>query len=371
MIRQVAPSDANVLITGEKRDRQRPGRAGAAFAFASCCQVDDHSQHGRSLRKRFLKANCSVTSKARLPMQKPIVPADLSWPTKALCSWTKSQIFAQPAGQAFTRYRNWRFERVGSSKTLARECTAFSATNASLHDEVASGRFRQDLLFRLNTIEIRLPSLRDRQEDIMPLANHFLRQVTQRYRKQISGFDETAREQLLRHPFPGNVRELDHVIERAVLMTRGPQIKASDLGLTTGAGDSRSLEAMSLEEVEAFLIKKASRETMGTRGKPRSARFESECILPTASAIWTLIVSNCGFPSDERTSKGRRRLSYENRLTWLALGAAVPGAVIALIILWSGDYSAKVQWTLTLLIVCCFLGFISSAREHLVRRCKR
>jgi nitrogen fixation/metabolism regulation signal transduction histidine kinase len=69
----------------------------------------------------------------------------------------------------------------------------------------------------------------------------------------------------------------------------------------------------------------------------------------------------------KRTSKGRRRLSYENRLTWLALGAAVPGAAIALIILWSGDYSAKVQWTLTLVVVCCFLGFISSAREHLVR----
>jgi two-component system nitrogen regulation sensor histidine kinase NtrY len=69
----------------------------------------------------------------------------------------------------------------------------------------------------------------------------------------------------------------------------------------------------------------------------------------------------------KRTSKGRRRLSYENRLTWLAFGAAVPGAAIALIILWSGDYSGKVQWTLTLVIVCCFLGFSSSAREHLVR----
>jgi DNA-binding NtrC family response regulator len=85
------------------------------------------------------------------------------------------------------------------------------------------------------------------------------------------GFDETAREQLLRHPFPGNVRELDHVIERAVLMTRGPQIKASDLGLTTGAGDSRSLEAMSLEEVEAFLIKKALARNDGNARKAAEA----------------------------------------------------------------------------------------------------
>src|SRR5204863_8626787 len=83
------------------------------------------------------------------------------------------------------------FERVGSSKTLHANVRLISATNANLHDEVAAGRFRQDLLFRLNTIEIRVPPLRDRREDIMPLANHFLRQVTQRYRKHISGFDET------------------------------------------------------------------------------------------------------------------------------------------------------------------------------------
>jgi DNA-binding NtrC family response regulator len=132
-----------------------------------------------------------------------------------------------------------------------------SASNANLTDEVAAGRFRQDLLFRLNTIEIGLPPLRDRREDIMPLATNFLRQHAQRYRKQIGGFDEPGRQRLLQHSFPGNVRELDHVIERAVLMSQGPQIKVSDLGLTSAASDSTRLEDMSLEEVEAFLIKKA------------------------------------------------------------------------------------------------------------------
>jgi DNA-binding NtrC family response regulator len=109
----------------------------------------------------------------------------------------------------------------------------------------------------LNTIEIALPPLRERREDIMPLANNFLRLHAKRYRKSLTGFEEAARNLLMQHHYPGNVRELDHVIERAVLMTPGPQIKANDLGLTSGMGDSPRLEEMSLEEVECFLIKKA------------------------------------------------------------------------------------------------------------------
>jgi DNA-binding NtrC family response regulator len=149
------------------------------------------------------------------------------------------------------------FERVGSSKTLKANVRIVSATNANLTDEVSAGRFRQDLLFRLNTIEIHLPPLRERRDDIMPLATNFLRSHAARYRKQISGFEEKAGDALLRHEFPGNVRELDHVIERAVLMTQGSAIKANDLGLTSGGGEGRSLEDMTIEEVEAFLIKKA------------------------------------------------------------------------------------------------------------------
>src|SRR5438552_3882885 len=144
------------------------------------------------------------------------------------------------------------FERVGSSKTLHANVRIISATNSNLHDEVAAGRFRRDLLFRLNTIEIGLPALRDRKEEIVPLANNFLRMHAKRYRKELGGFDETARERLMAHPFPGNVRELDHVIERAVLMSTGSQIKARDLGLSTGGGDARGLEEKNLEEVDAY-----------------------------------------------------------------------------------------------------------------------
>ena len=126
-----------------------------------------------------------------------------------------------------------------------------------LTEEVAACRFRQDLLFRLNTIEVPLPPLRERREDIAPLAAHFLRQHAERYRKKLTGFEPAAHEALMRHEFPGNVRELDHVIERAVLMSQGAQIKKNDLGLTSGGDGSPRLEEMSLEEVEAFLIKKA------------------------------------------------------------------------------------------------------------------
>ncbi|HUQ92027.1 MAG TPA: sigma-54 dependent transcriptional regulator [Bryobacteraceae bacterium] len=148
-------------------------------------------------------------------------------------------------------------ERVGSSRTRKMDVRIFSATNARLHEEVAGGRFRQDLLFRLNTIEINLPPIRERREDIPLLAAHFLRQHAQRYRKQITGFDAGAMQALLSNAWQGNVRELNHVVERAVLMAGNHQIRPVDLALRSGHEGAPRLEDMSLEEVEAFLIRKA------------------------------------------------------------------------------------------------------------------
>ena len=149
------------------------------------------------------------------------------------------------------------FERVGSSRTRRVDVRVFSATNADLSTAVAEGRFRQDLLFRLNTIEIRLPALRERREDIPVLAAHFLRAHAEHYRKPITGFDEAAIKALLAHPWPGNVRELDHAVERAVLMAGGDIIRSGDLGLRSGREGPPRLEEMSLEDVEALLIRKA------------------------------------------------------------------------------------------------------------------
>ena len=150
------------------------------------------------------------------------------------------------------------FERVGSSRTRRVDVRVLSATNADLRQEVAAGRFRQDLLFRLNTIEVPVPPLRERREDIPLLAEHFLSQHTRRYRKRLGGFDASALRALAEHSWPGNVRELDHAVERAVLMARGERVEAADLGLRGGGdGGGRGLEEMSLEDVEALLIRKA------------------------------------------------------------------------------------------------------------------
>jgi DNA-binding NtrC family response regulator len=148
-------------------------------------------------------------------------------------------------------------ERVGSSKTKKVDVRVISATNANLIDEVAKGRFRQDLLFRLNTIEIHLPPLRERREDLASLAAHFLGNHARRYRKNITGFDQSAVQAMYDHAWQGNVRELNHVVERAVLMAQSNCIKAGDLALRSAQIGSPRLEEMSLEDVEEFLIKKA------------------------------------------------------------------------------------------------------------------
>jgi len=149
------------------------------------------------------------------------------------------------------------FERVGSSKTQRVNARIISATNADIAAEAAAGRFRQDLLFRLNTVEIRLPPLRERPEDIPLLASHFGRRHAARYRKRITGFAADAMQALRAHPWPGNVRELDHAVERAVLLAEGDQIRARDLALGAPSDGAAALEQMSLEEVERVLVQKA------------------------------------------------------------------------------------------------------------------
>jgi DNA-binding NtrC family response regulator len=271
MISRVAPSDANILITGENGT-------------------------GKSLIARAIHALSPRTSHAMITvnmggLSETLFESELFGHVKGAFTDAKTdragrfeladestlfmdEIANIPLAQQAKLLRvieTGDFERVGSSKTLHANVRIISATNSNLENEVAAGRFRQDLLFRLNTIQIILPPLRERREDIMPLANSFIRQHAEHYRKQIAGFDETAREQLLQHRFPGNVRELDHIVERAVLMTQDQQIRAPDLGLRNGGGEPRNLEEMSLEEVEAFLIKKALARNDGNARKAAEA----------------------------------------------------------------------------------------------------
>ena len=156
------------------------------------------------------------------------------------------------------------FERVGSSKTRQVDVRILSATNADLRAEVARGGFREDLLFRLNTVEIHLPPLRDRTEDIPLLARHFLERHARRYGKPVEGFETEALDALIRHTWPGNVRELDHVLERAVLLAGGPRLQEAELGLMEPLGGAPArLEGMTLDDAERYLIQRALARTQG------------------------------------------------------------------------------------------------------------
>jgi DNA-binding NtrC family response regulator len=148
-------------------------------------------------------------------------------------------------------------ERVGSSQTRQVDVRIVSATNADLNQEVAAGRFRQDLLFRLNTIEIQIPPLRERRADVPLLANYFLERYSQRYRKPVKTFEPAAMQSMLEYAWPGNVRELDHAIERAVLLSSGDAVRVSDLSLKAPRDTTQRMEELSLEEVESLLIRKA------------------------------------------------------------------------------------------------------------------
>ncbi len=165
------------------------------------------------------------------------------------------------------------FERVGSSKTHRVNVRVLSATNADLQQKAEGGEFRQDLLFRLNTVEIHLPPLRERPEDIRPLAEHFLQQHSLRYRRSLEGFTDEALQAVMSHSWPGNVRELDHVIERAVLMSTSARVTAFDLALQSARESSVSsrIDEMSLEEVERLLISKALKRFSGNANRAAEA----------------------------------------------------------------------------------------------------
>src|SRR5947209_5130720 len=257
MISRVAPSDANILITGENGTGKgliaqalhalspRASHSMITVNMGGLSEVIFESELFGHVTGAFNDAKTDPAGRFELADESTLFMDEIA------------NIPLNLQAKLLRMLETGEFERVGSSKTLHSNVRIISATNANLHDEVSAGRFRQDLLFRLNTIEIALPPLRDRREDIMLLANSFLRQHAKRYRKTLTGFEEAARDLLMQHPYPGNVRELDHVVERAVLMTQGQQVKANDLGLTSGRDDSPRLEDMSLEEVESFLIKKA------------------------------------------------------------------------------------------------------------------
>jgi len=255
IISRVGPSDANVLITGENGTGKGvvaqalhavSVRAGKPFISVNMGGLPEgvfESELFGHVRGAFTDAKADRAGRFEL--------AD----TGTLFLDEIGNIPMSQQAKILRVLETGELERVGSSRTYRVNVRLISATNADLQAEVAAGRFRQDLLFRLNTIPLHLPPLRERREDIALLCQHFLKAHVERYRKAITGFDDAALEALRAYAWPGNVRELDHAVERGVLMAQGKVIRAPDLGLNAGQAAPR-LEDMSLEEVEGFLIKK-------------------------------------------------------------------------------------------------------------------
>ena len=156
-------------------------------------------------------------------------------------------------------------ERLGETRGRSVDVRVVSATNADIARRIESGEFRSDLFYRLNTVEIHLPALRERSDDIPLLANLFLSRFAHRHAKHVEGFDDVAGKSLVAYDWPGNVRELAHVVERAVLLSEGKRISAADLRLPADGRDL-SLDTMSLEQAERYLVRRALDRTGGDAG---------------------------------------------------------------------------------------------------------
>jgi len=270
IVGDVGPSDANILITGEPGTgkevvaqtlhavSRRSGRRLVAVNAGGLSEGVFESELFGHVRGAFTDARTDRVGRFELADGGTLFLDEIA------------NISQAQQARLLRVLQTGELERVGSSRTIKVDVRILSATNAELGEEVTAGRFRADLLYRLNAIEIHLPPLRERREDIAPLAAHFLNTYSIRYRKQVSSFDSSAMRAMLEHDWPGNVRELQHAIERAVLLAQGDKIQAGDFGLR-GSRAPQRLEELSLEQVEALLIRKAMARYEGNVSKAANA----------------------------------------------------------------------------------------------------
>jgi DNA-binding NtrC family response regulator len=262
-VTRIAPSDANVLITGEHGTGKevvarmihalslRNGRPWVAVNTGGLAEGVFESELFGHVKGAFTDARSDRIGRFELADGGTIFLDEIA------------NVPVRQQSKLLRVIESGELERVGSSRSKKVDVRVISATNADLQASSQSGDFREDLLFRLNTVEIHLPPLRERREDIPVLAMHFLSQYASRYRRQIKDFDPAALGIMTQYGWPGNVRELEHTVERAVLMCRSDQIQPGDLGLSSQRAQAQNLEELSLEAVESILIRKALQRFQG------------------------------------------------------------------------------------------------------------
>jgi DNA-binding NtrC family response regulator len=261
MIERVAPSDANVLILGENgtgkgviaglihRASARAAQPLIKVNMGGIAESVFESEMFGHVKGAFTDARSDRIGRFELADGGTLFLDEIA------------NIPASQQPKLLRVLEDGELERVGSSRTLKVDVRLLSATNADLAAEVSRGAFRKDLLYRLNTVEIRLPPLRQRREDIAPMAESFLRRSGRRYKRDGLRFAPSTLRQLESYAWPGNVRELSHVIERAVLMAHGSIIDRLDIApqgsAASAAADSAALASMTLEEAEQAMIRNA------------------------------------------------------------------------------------------------------------------
>jgi DNA-binding NtrC family response regulator len=256
-IERVAPTDANVLITGESGcgkglvarlihdGSARRERSLITVNIGSLAETVFESEMFGHVKGAFTDAKSDRVGRFELADGGTLFLDEIA------------NIPVAQQGRLLRVLEDGQFERLGSSRTQRADVRVLAATNADIDAEIAAGRFRSDLLYRLNTIHIHLPPLRDRGDDIVLLAQRSLQQHAQHHRRPVTAFSEAALSALRRYGWPGNVRELGHVVERAVLMARGTAIEPADLRLTAALPSSADRRAMTLDEVELDAIRAA------------------------------------------------------------------------------------------------------------------
>lgn len=262
-ITRVGPSDANVLITGEHGTGKEvvaqtlhalSARASRALVAVNTGAIPDgvfESELFGHVKGAFTDARMDRIGRFELADGGTIFLDEIG------------NVPLRQQAKLLRVLESGEIERVGSSRPRRVNVRVLSATNTDLPAGCASGQFREDLLFRLNTVEIHIPALRERREDIPALAAHFLSRYAARYRRPVQGFDPAAIQALKQYSWPGNVRELEHTIERAVLMCRTELIQPADLSLSSPRSQPQNLEELSLEAVEAVLVRKALQRFQG------------------------------------------------------------------------------------------------------------